>query len=491
MLKTRRRVHASGNTSGCGYDHFSEYRAIKQRSLSKDKLSLLHDASLEIMDRTGMRFHLQEAIDLFKKAGAVVSDGNLVRIPPRLVEWALHTAPKNVTIFDQTGRRAMALGGYRSYFGPGSDCSYIYDLDTGLRRKAVLDDVVQAIRLVDALPNFDFVMSMFLPSDVPEETYERRQMALMLQESTKPIVFVGVEADSTVCAIDMAAAAAGGLGELQRYPFIVNYVNAVSAFQHNKQSLERLLYAAERNLPSIYAPGSSKGTMAPITVAGAMALGNAGHLAGLVLAQLKREGSPFLRPAPVGHGMDMRSMVSLYAAPDGGPFGADLAHYYGIPTFGVAGCSDAKILDTQAAAEAALTLFDNALGGVNLVHDVGYLDCAMTGSLEFLAINDELIGWLRRYLRKLEISEETLALDLIHQIGPDGGFIETQHTLRHVREDWVPSLMDRSNYERWAGNGATTLQERAKHKVHEILGSHKAPPLPDHVLRAIDEVICR
>jgi trimethylamine--corrinoid protein Co-methyltransferase len=491
MLKTRRRVRDSGDSTGCGYDHFSQYRAIKQRSLNKDKLSLLHDASLEIMDRTGMRFHLREAVDLFRKAGAPVSDGNLVRIPPRLVEWALHTAPKNVTIFDQNGRRTMALGGYRSYFGPGSDCSYIYDLDTGVRRFAVLEDVVQAVRLVDGLPNFDFVMSMFLPSDVPEETYERRQMAIMLQESTKPIVFVGVEADSTVCAIDMAAAAAGGLGELQRYPFIVNYVNAVSAFQHNDQSLMRLLYAAERNLPSIYAPSTSKGTMAPITVAGAMALGNAGHLAGLVLTQLKQEGSPYLRPVPEGHGMDMRSMVSLYAAPDGGPFGADLAHYISLPTFGFGGCSDSKVFDAQAAAEAALTLFGNALGGVNLIHDVGYLDCAMTGSLEFLAFNDELIGWLRRYSRKLEISEETLALDLIHQIGPDGAFIETRHTLRHVREDWVPSLMDRNNYERWAGNGATTLQGRAKRRVQEILDNHRAVPLPEPVLQAIDEVVCR
>jgi trimethylamine--corrinoid protein Co-methyltransferase len=385
----------------------------------------------------------------------------------------------------------MSLGGYRSYFGPGSDCSYIYDLESGQRRKAVLQDTIDAVRLVDALPNFDFVMSMYLPSDVPEERYERQQMAVMLQESTKPIVFVGMEASSTVYAVEMAVAAAGGLAQLQRYPFVINYVNVVSAFAHNQASVKRLLYAAERNLPTIYAPAKSRGTMAPVTVAGALALGNAGQLAGLVLSQLKREGSPFLRSKPGGDGVDMRSMVSLYAAPDGGPFGYDLAHYYGVPTFGAAGASDAKVFDAQAAAEAGLTLFDEMLSGANLIHDVGYLDCATTGCLEFLAFCEEVIGWLRRYFRKLEISEETLALDLIHEVGPDGHFIDTRHTLRHFREDWAPTLFDRYDHRHWAAQGATTLQQRANHKVREIINSHRAQPLPEDVLQSIQSVVER
>jgi trimethylamine--corrinoid protein Co-methyltransferase len=441
------------------------------------------------MARTGVRFHHQEALDLFKKAGAAVSDGNLVRIQPYLVDWALGTVPKNVTIFDQTGKRAMALGGYRTYFGPGSDCSYIYDLDTGERRVAVLDDVVQAVRLADSLPCLDFIMSMFMPSDVPQEAYERHQMAVMLQESTKPIVFVGLEASSTVHAIEMASAVAGGLEALERYPFIVNYVNVVSAFQHNDQSVSRLLYAAERNLPTIYSPSKSRGTMAPMTVAASLALGNAGQLAGLVLSQLKREGSPFLRAEPGGGGVDMRSMVTVYSAPDGGPFCWDLAHHYGIPTFGIGGCSDAKVFDAQAASEAALTLFDNALNGVNLVHDVGYLDCATTGSLEFLLFCDELIGWLRRYLRKLEISEDSLALDLIHEIGPDGNFVESRHTLQHVRDDWVPRIMDRNNYLRWQSEGGTTLQQRANREVREILADHRAERLPVGIVQQLEDIV--
>jgi trimethylamine--corrinoid protein Co-methyltransferase len=474
-----------------GYDQFEQCRPVQFQSLTEDQICLLHQASLEIMARTGMRFYLQEALDLFKTAGADVDDGNLVRIPHHLVEWALRAAPKNVTLFDQTGRRAMCLGGYRTYFGVGSDCLHVYDLDTGQRRKAVLADVVRGVRLVDALPNLDFCMSMFLPSDVPDERYERAQMAVMLRETTKPIVFVGTQAASTVDAIEMAAVVAGGLASLQRYPFVVNYVNAVSSFVHNEASLRRLLYAAERNLPTIYSPGKSRGTQSPITVAGSLALGNAGHLAGLVLSQLKREGSPFLRSNPGGEPIDMNSMVALYAAPDGGPFGWDLCHHYGLPTFGTAGCSDAKVFDAQAAAEAALTLFDNALNGANLVHDVGYLDCAMTGSLELVAFCDELIGWLRRYLRRLEISEETLALDLIHEVGPDGHFVESRHTLTHVRDDWRPALMDRRCWGRWAADGATTLQERANRKVRSILEGWTGKGLAPEVSAGLQEIVER
>jgi len=470
--------------STIGY-HNTE-RMIRPNSLQPDQLSALHNASMEIMSHTGMRFFDHEALELFVKGGAEVTDGNLVRIPSKLVEWAIQTAPKNITIYDQTGKSVMDLGEYRSYYGPGSDCMSIYDLDTGKHRKAVLNDVINSVRLVDALPNYDFVMSMFLPSDVPEDSYERHQMAIMLQESRKPIVFVGIEANSTVFAIKMAEMVAGGEKQLQRYPFVINYVNTVSAFQHNEESVKRLLYAAERNLPTIYAPGNKRGMTAPMTIAGSLAVGNAGQLAGLVLSQLKREGSPFLRSDPSGGLMDMKTMVSLYGPPESGSFGWDLAHFYGLPIFGIAGCSDAKIFDAQAAAEAVLTLFENTLNGVNLIHDVGYLDCAMTGSLEFVHFNNEVIGWLKKYFERMEINEDTLALNLIHEIGPDGDFIETEHTFKHVREDWQPTIFDRLDFSRWTERGSKTLQERANKKVKEVIENHRADPLPEDVIQKLN-----
>lgn len=464
------------------------YQPSGFRTLAPEQIDTLHNASLEILERTGMRFFDPEALELFKKAGAQISDGNLVKITPDKVEWALHCVPDNVNIYDRNMQLSMALGDRRSYFGVGSDCMSIYDLETGEHRKAVRQDLVQGVRLADALNNMDFVMSMFLPADIPQADYERHQMAIMLQESIKPIIFVGIEAHSTVMALDMAAAVAGNLDNLQKHPFIVNYVNTVSPFHHNGESLQRLLYAAERNIPSIYAPGSVRGTLAPITFAGALALSNAAQLAGLVLSQLKREGSPLILCGGGGGYMDMRTMVTLYTTPDAGPYGWDLAHHYRIPTFAAA-CTDAKVFDAQAAAETALTIFDKALSGANIIHNLGYLDCAMTGSLELVAFCDEVIEWIKRYWRPLEISEETLALDVIHATGPDGHFLETDHTVRHVREVWTPMLFDRNDFETWSSKGSSTLQERANQRVKEIIKTHRAEPLPTQVQAKIDDML--
>ncbi len=470
--------------------HSRSFRPRRFHNLDQHQIDILHNASLEIMDRTGMRFFDQESLDLFKKAGARISDDNLVRIPSHLVEWAQSCVPENVNIYDRNQNLAMRLGDDRSYFGVGSDCMSTYDLENGEHRKAVLSDVVKGVRLVDALSNMDFVMSMFLPSDVSLEDYERHQMSIMLQESTKPIIFVGIEADSTVMAIDMATAVPGDLKALQQHPFIINYVNTISAFHHNGESLQRLLYAAQRNIPSIYAPGSTRGTLGPITSAGALALNNAAQLAGLVLSQLKREGSPLILCGRNGHFMDMRTMLSLYTAPDAGPYGWDLARHYRIPTFSAA-CTDAKVFDAQAAAETALTLFDKALNGANIIHDLGYLDCAMTGCLELVAFCDEVIEWIKRYWQPIEISEETLALDLIHETGPDGHFLETDHTLKHFRDSWTPVLFDRLDFETWSGQGSLTLQEKANQRVLEIISSHRAERLPREVIARLDDIVAR
>jgi trimethylamine---corrinoid protein Co-methyltransferase len=470
-------------------DSFAYRRGVKARSLDDDEVTLLHQASLEILERSGMRFRSTTAVELFRRAGAIVSDGNLVCIPAHLVERAVQTAPKNIMIFDRNGRPAMALGGHRSYYGPGSDAAHVYDIDTGERRKAVMQDVVAGARLANALPNIDYTMSQFMPSDVRVERYERLQMASMLQECSKPIVFVGLEKMSTVYAVEMACAVAGGLEQLVRYPFIINYVNSTSPYVHNEESVERLLYAAGRNLPSIYTPGRARGSQVPMTEAGAIALVNAGQLAGLVLSQLKREGSPFIWASPNAGGMDLRTMVSLYGTPDAGPAAWDLAHHYQIPIFGFAGISDAKVFDAQAAAEATLTLFEAALFGANLIHDIGLLDCGMTGSLELLAFCDEVIGWLRQYLRPLEISEETLALDTILQAVPDGHFLDSEHTLRHVRDTWMPALFDRRPYHRWAAAGSPTTQELAVCRVKEIVKDCRAAPLEASATRALATIV--
>jgi trimethylamine--corrinoid protein Co-methyltransferase len=459
--------------------------------LSPQQCEKLHNASLEILERTGVHLYEPEAIELFKKAGAFVSDGNRVRIPSGLVEKAFTTVPKRVVLCDRHGRRVMPVEGYRSFYGPGSDCLNIVDHRTWERRKPVLKDVIEGITVCDALPHIDFVMSMFLPSDVNQVIADRYQMEVMLNYTTKPIVFVTYDLGGCVDAVEMAETVVGGPEALRQNPLVACYINVTTGLRHNEEALQKLLYLAEKGLPALYIPVTSGGITGPVTPAGSMAIVNAGMLVGLVLSQLKREGTPIIVPGWGGEGIDMKTMVGPYSGPDHRGLAEALAHYYNLPMFTLAGASDSKMVDQQAGIEAALTLMVDALAGGNIVHDLGYLESGLSGSLAQLVICNEIVGWIESFMKGIEINDETLALDLIDEIGPDGQFLDSDHTMRHFRERWYPQLFERDNYDNWLAKGGKSLAERAAERVDEILAQHQPEPLPEDIRQRIKAIVRR
>ncbi len=468
----------------------SRLEAAFYRRLSNQQSKELHDASLEILERTGMCFYDEEAVELLRKGGARVSDGNRVCIPSWRVEWALRTAPKQIILYNQSGEPVIRLAGRKAYYGNGSDLPYIIDHRTSKRREAVLQDAVEGMRVLESLLDIDFVMSFVLPSDVAAEQAELYQMRTMLENTTKPIVYVTTNLPRTQKVVAMCEVVAGGADALRDCPFAACYINIAAPLRHNAESVQKLLWLAEKGLPAIYRPSIvTRGITTPITIAGFIATNNASQLAGLVLSQLKREGAPFIRCSHGGSTFDMRTMVGQLAAPEARGFNADLAHWYGLPSFGIGGMSGSKTVDQQAALEAALTLLSATLSGEQLIHDVGYLDNAATASLEQLVICYEIIGWVKRFLPGLKINADTLALDVIHEVGPDGQFLEMEHTALHCRDDWYPELLDRQSYDDWASEGSPTLRSRAKRQVDEILASYTPRPIPKEIERAWAKII--
>jgi trimethylamine--corrinoid protein Co-methyltransferase len=459
--------------------------------MSEEQCERIHWASLEVMERTGVRLYEQEAIDLVRSAGAHVSDGNLVRIPSGMVERAFTTVPRRMTLYDRHGNPAMSLQGYRSYYGPGSDCLNILDHRSGERRKPVVQDLVEGITLCDALPNIDFVMSLVLPVDVPQMVADRFQMEVMLNYTTKPIVFVTTEFSGCVDAVEMAEAVAGGAEALRLNPFVACYINVTTGLRHNQEALQKLLYLADKGLPALYIPVGLGGTTAPVTLAGCQVIWTVGALVGLVISQLRRQGTPYAIAGWGASGLDMRTLIQPYAEPDRRGIAQAMAHFYGLPIFSIGGCSDSKCLDQQAGIEAALTLMVSALSGGHIVHDLGYLESGLCFSLAQLAICDEVLGWIEHVMRGVDVSEEALALDLIHEVGPEGQYLDTRHTLTHFRERWYPGLMDRSNYDNWAAQGELTLGQRAAERVEGILVEHKPEPLPEDVAKAVKAIVER
>jgi len=466
-------------------------RSPRYDRLTPDDCRLLHEASLSILERTGVVLHDAEAVERLHGAGARVGDDGRVHVPASVVDWALSVAPRAVTLHDRSGTPRLALEGDNAFFGPGSDCLNVVDHRTGERRPAVLQDTRDGLTMVDALPNMDFAMSMFLPSDVAPEMADREQMAVMLRHTTKPLVVVTYDVDAMLDAIAMAEAVAGGAEALRERPTIALYVNVTRGLVHNGDSLRKLLILAERGLPALWIPVTSGGTTGPVTVAGNLALNNAGVLVGVVLAQLVREGAPVVVPGFGGDALDLRTMVDPYAGPDHRGTVPSLAHHYGLPMFSLAGGSDSKRPDQQAAAEAALTMLGDALAGGHLIHDSGYLESGLTGSLVQLAICDEIAAWIRASMAPVVIDEETLALDLIDSLGPDGSFLETQHTIDHYRDRWYPSLIDRRSHSAWLARGGATLGEGAAAQVDRVLATHQAPPLPEAAEQAISAILQR
>lgn len=461
------------------------------RKLSDDQIERLHHASLEILERTGVRLYEPEALELLKKKGVSVEDGNRVRIPSRLVEWALSIAPKSTTLCDRHGQRVMPLERNNIFHGTGSDCPNVIDLRTGVRRPGKLQDIIEATIVCDALPNIDFLMSFCIANDLPPATYDRHQMRAMLMNSTKPILFVTLEFGGCVDAIEMAEAVAGGGDALRRNPLCACYINVSSALRHNQEALQKLLFMADKGLPTTYTPVVLRGASGPVTAAGAIALANAGELAGLVIAETKREGTPVILTGGVNDMLDMRASVDCYADPTNRVMLVELAHRYGLPIFGLTGCSDSKLPDEQAAAEAAFAILLESMAGAQMAHDVGYLDGGMTNSIEQVVICDELIAYTRHFMKGLEVNEETLALDVIDKIGPDGNFLADQHTRKHYREDWYPQLFERRNYDAWEKTGAKTMRQRARDKALDISEHHKPEPLPTDVKQQIDRIVER
>jgi trimethylamine--corrinoid protein Co-methyltransferase len=365
----------------------------------------------------------------------------------------------------------------------------VIDVHTGERRQGTLQDIIDGIRVCDALPNIDFLMSLNLASDIPQDHADLYQMQAMLLNSVKPILFVTTDFEGCVTAVKMAEIVAGGADALRRNPLCALYINVTAPLVHNEEALRKLLFMAEKGLPTTYTPVVLRGANGPITPVGALAYANAGELAGLVLAQLKREGAPVLLSGGTQDMLDMRTMLDIYASPQNRVLCVEMAHYYGLPIFGLGGASDSKVPDQQAAAEVAFSLLTETLAGTHLVHDVGYLEGGMTNSLEMIVMADEMIRWVKEFMRGEIVDDETLALDWIDQVGPGGDFLALEHTRSHFREDWYPSLFNRKNYDSWAADGKLSLRDRAREKVKTILADHQPYPLPKDIIEAIQAII--
>jgi trimethylamine--corrinoid protein Co-methyltransferase len=466
---------------------------VQFRMLSEDQLQTLFDSVLHVLAYTGLEVHHERAREILADAGADV-DGLRVRIPSDIVKGALSLAPRSFTIFARDGNpeHDIHIGPGRAHFGPGPTCPNFIDIETRERRPYTKADVPLVAKTVDALPNIDFCESLGTVNDVHADLGALYEFAGMFPNTSKPIVAWSYDRFDSEGIHQIAAAEAGGQEAFERRPNYVHYCEPLSPLVSTFEAIDKLLFAAEHRVPLIFTPCPIAGGTAPVTPAGIVIQAAAESWMGLVLAQTVRPGLPFIMGGVLSV-MDMSQMILAYGAPELSLMMAgvtELAHFAGLPVWQTGGCTDSKVLDEQAAIEGSLSAYFSALTGGDLCHDVGYTESAMTGSVFQLAMMDEAIGYARRITRGIEVNEDTLAVDVIGDVGPNGHYLREEHTRRYYKtEFWYPNLCDRRNYEEWERLGGQRMSDRVIARVEDLLASHTPSPISEETEAVIERVL--
>ena len=477
------------------------------RVLSYAQIERIYDATLTCLERTGVNVLNAEGRRLLIQAGAE-ADGVCVRIPRGLIAEAVELAPRSFKLWDRPAAPMPGRDGPGAlevcatdldrsepdcvHFGPGLTTSYFLDPETGQRRRARRGDPRSAALVCDALESFDYVMGLGLIDDVSPGLAPVYEFAELVASTGKPIIPWAYSVENLVDIYEIGLAVAGGERSLRERPFFALFTTSQAPLQHPHGRMATALWAAEHGIPVVYLGGGSAGATAPVTGAGALVISLASSLSGLAAVQLKSPGAPVCIGG-VPSAMDLRTARPSYGGPEMSLYSAafsELARYLGLPFMGTAGASESKMLDMQAAIESTVQVLLSGLSSTTLVHDAGFLDCADIGSLEMLVIADEIIAMARRVLRGVEVSDETLMLDLIDEVGPGGHFIATRETARRCRDEvWMPRLMDRTPWENWMANGRVTMLDQVRRRVRTILAEHEPPPLPEGAEGEIEAIL--
>jgi trimethylamine--corrinoid protein Co-methyltransferase len=466
---------------------------VRFQLLSEDQLQELFDGVLHVLEYTGLDVYHDEARDILKEAGAWV-DGLRVRLPAYMVKDALAKAPRSFTIWARDGdpKHNIHIGPGRAHFGPGPTCPNFIDVETLERRPYVKSDVPFVARVCDGLPNIDFVESLGTVNDVHHDLGALYEFAGMFPNTSKPIVAWSYDRFDSAGIHEIAVAEAGGQKAFELRPNYVHYCEPLSPLVSTFEAVDKLMFAAEHRVPLIFTPCPISGGTAPITSAGIVIQGAAESWMGLTLAQTIQPGLPFFMGG-VFSAMDMSSMILAYGAPEL-PLNmaalTELAHFAGLPLWQTGGCTDSKTFDEQAIIEGGMSVLFSALTGGDLCHDVGYTESAMTGSVFQLCAMDEAIGYARRITRGIEVTEDTLAVPVIDNVGPNGHYLREDHTRRYYKNEfWYPNLCDRRNYEEWEMMGKTSFKERTVARVRDILASHQPSPIKAETATVIEKVL--
>ncbi|MBQ0059301.1 MAG: trimethylamine methyltransferase family protein [Lachnospiraceae bacterium] len=466
---------------------------IKIEVLQPEEIEKIIENAYRVLEEIGVKVSCKEALKIYEEFGCTV-EKRMVKIPREVVKKALSTVPEYITIYDRDGNPAMELGGRNSYYGSGPTCTNFMDTKTGERRMSTKQDAADTALVADALENIDFVMSLVTEQDYTPKLADVHEVDAMLRNTTKPIATWANNKENLEEVIDLFAAVKGGRDKLAEKPNVVIYSEPTTPLTHTRDAIEKVMVLAENRVPCLYTPGIIMGGTGPVTMAATLTIGIAEYFTGMVLHQAIAPGAPFIGGVGASP-MDMKTMTPPYGAPESylvESASNEIFRYLHIPNFGLAGATDSVVLDSRAGWESAFSILLSKGTGGNLIHDIGFMDYGLTGSIQHMVMCNEIIGMSNKILQGINMDEDSLAFDLIKEVGPGGQFISNRHTFKHFKKDiWQPKMFDRVDYDGWVRQGSRQMSQIVQEKTEEILANHVPTPLSDEVMAQMDAIVAK
>ncbi|MEG1868347.1 MAG: trimethylamine methyltransferase family protein [Clostridiales bacterium] len=460
--------------------------------ISKEDVKAIHESTLEILETIGVRTTSTRFMEACTKVGLKVENGT-VYFPRDLVEKAIKTAPSQFSLYGRDGKHEVKLGSGEVYSQTCIGSPFILDIETGLRRQVVYQDLEDFVRVCDGLDDIDIISAIF-PKDVPEHAAVTAEVVAQVKNTSKPL-HICIESDHEVKYIaDVLAAAVGGMDKLLAKPTAYLQVSPISPLDYAEGPANGLINTVEAGLPLGIIPCPMLGATGPMTLIGSVTMHNAEMLAGVVVAQLMKPGLPCIMSPRVTF-IDMRTAVGLWAAPEMGLAGAcshQMAMYYGIPSEPTGFSCSAKVSDEQSGFERMYNALIPGIAGASILGTAGSIDNALIADYRTIVMDDEISSLVKRTVRGNKVDKDIMAVEAIGEVvNGERNFLGNEHTMRYLRSElWEPKLCQRNTYEGWKESGKT-YHDKAQEKALDLYNNHVTEPLCAEYAKAVDDAYAK
>ena len=457
---------------------FKHYKGGSYKVFSSSEVEEVHESTVYLLEKVGIKMHNKAARQIFKEKGAVIDEENkTVKIPRGMIEAAIDSTPSKIVLCGRDEKNDLLLEGSNVHLGTGGTVLNTLDLDNGKKRLTEVRDVAGYAKMTDALENIAFFVINCYPNDVKEEEVDINRFFHAFRNTSKHVMGGIYTMDGLKSVIKMSEDIAGSKEKLLERPFVSFITLMMSPLLMEVTYTDFLIEVARYGLPLATPSEPLAGANSPVTLAGTITLNNAESLGGLILTQLINPGNPTIYGSTSSI-MDMRTGTYMAGNIESALINAgcaQMSQYYKIPMYGTGGMSDSKTVDAQAGYESANTAMVVALSGCNYIHDAfGLLEFCTTLSYEKMVVDNDSVGMVLRAVKGVDVSKKTLAVDIIEEIGPGGHFLDHEHTVEHVRNEfYFPKLADRQQRIVWENEGAKDTQTRAHEVARRIMQQHK------------------